>query len=65
MIYNLAPTPTHAPEEPAFSPQKRHVVYLGQIIPEKGVFEFETYPNEAPKSVAHILGLVTKRSTGE
>jgi glycosyltransferase involved in cell wall biosynthesis len=39
VIYNLAPTPTEAPEEPAFSPQKRHVVYLGQIIPEKGVFE--------------------------
>ena len=23
---------------------------------EKGTFEFETYPNEAPKTVAHILG---------
>ena len=28
---------------------------------EKGTFEFETYPNEAPKSVAHILGLINKR----
>ena len=28
---------------------------------EKGTFEFETYPNEAPKTVAHILGLVEKR----
>jgi len=28
---------------------------------EKGTFEFETYPNEAPKTVAHILGLITKR----
>ena len=28
---------------------------------EKGTFEFETYPNEAPKTVAHILGLVNKR----
>ena len=28
---------------------------------EKGIFEFETYPNEAPKTVAHILGLVNKR----
>jgi cyclophilin family peptidyl-prolyl cis-trans isomerase len=28
---------------------------------EKGVFEFETYPNEAPKTVAHIVGLVNKR----
>lgn len=28
---------------------------------EKGTFEFETYPNEAPKTVAQILGLVNKR----
>jgi peptidyl-prolyl cis-trans isomerase B (cyclophilin B) len=28
---------------------------------EKGTFEFETYPNEAPKTVKHITGLVEKR----
>lgn len=28
---------------------------------ERGTFEFETYPNEAPKTVAHILELVRKR----
>lgn len=28
---------------------------------EKGTFEFETYPNEAPKTVAHILELINKR----
>ena len=28
---------------------------------EKGTFEFETYPNEAPKTVAHIVNLVNKR----
>jgi peptidyl-prolyl cis-trans isomerase B (cyclophilin B) len=28
---------------------------------EKGTFEFETYPNEAPKTVAHIVGLVNRR----
>lgn len=28
---------------------------------EKGTFEFETYPNEAPKTVTHIVGLVNKR----
>jgi cyclophilin family peptidyl-prolyl cis-trans isomerase len=28
---------------------------------EKGTFEFETYPNEAPKTVAHIINLVNKR----
>ncbi len=27
----------------------------------KGAFEFETYPNEAPKTVAHILELVNRR----
>src|SRR5918999_4089098 len=26
----------------------------------KGTIEFETYPNEAPKTVAHILGLITR-----
>src|SRR5687767_11080540 len=26
----------------------------------KGTFEIELYPNEAPKSVAHILGLVKR-----
>src|SRR5687767_4449812 len=28
---------------------------------EKGTFEIETYPKEAPKTVAHIVGLVNKR----
>jgi cyclophilin family peptidyl-prolyl cis-trans isomerase len=28
---------------------------------EKGTFEVETYPNEAPKTVAHIVALVNKR----
>jgi peptidyl-prolyl cis-trans isomerase B (cyclophilin B) len=28
---------------------------------EKGTFEFETYPSEAPKTVKHIVGLVQKR----
>jgi cyclophilin family peptidyl-prolyl cis-trans isomerase len=28
---------------------------------EKGFIEFETYPNDAPKTVAHILALVQKR----
>jgi peptidylprolyl isomerase len=28
---------------------------------EKGTFEFETYPNEAPKTVARIVELVRKR----
>jgi cyclophilin family peptidyl-prolyl cis-trans isomerase len=28
---------------------------------EKGTFEFETYPKEAPKTVKHIVALVNKR----
>jgi cyclophilin family peptidyl-prolyl cis-trans isomerase len=28
---------------------------------EKGTFEFETYPNEAPKTVEHVLALIAKR----
>ncbi len=28
---------------------------------EKGTFEFETYPNEAPKTVAHIVELVNRK----
>ena len=28
---------------------------------EKGIFEFETFPAQAPKTVAHIIGLVQKR----
>jgi cyclophilin family peptidyl-prolyl cis-trans isomerase len=28
---------------------------------EKGTFEFETYPNEAPKTVAHIVELANKK----
>lgn len=28
---------------------------------DKGTFEFETFPDEAPKTVAHIVGLVNKR----
>jgi cyclophilin family peptidyl-prolyl cis-trans isomerase len=31
------------------------------IETEKGTFEFETYPNEAPKTVARIVELVRKR----
>ena len=28
---------------------------------EKGTFEFETYPNEAPRTVKHVLTLIQKR----
>src|SRR5688572_24950439 len=28
---------------------------------DKGTFEIETYPSQAPKTVAHLVGLVNKR----
>lgn len=42
----------------SFSPGAGPVIVVETI---KGTFEFETYPNEAPKTVAHILELVNKR----
>jgi len=41
----------------ATSPGAGPVVVLDT---SKGVIEFETYPNEAPKTVAHILALVKR-----
>ena len=49
--------------KPAVSPGKTSPG-AGPVIvveTEKGTFEFETYPNEAPKTVAHIIELVKKR----
>jgi peptidyl-prolyl cis-trans isomerase B (cyclophilin B) len=51
-------TPAAKAETAATSPGAGPVVV---VETEKGTFEFETYPNEAPKTVAHILGLVKKR----
>ena len=51
-----APAPTAAPART--SPGAGPVIV---VETEKGTFEFETYPNEAPKTVAHIVGLVNKR----
>src|SRR5919106_1602222 len=45
------------------SPAARRSPGAGPIIvfeTAKGTFEMETYPNEAPKSVAHILQLVKR-----
>jgi len=40
VIYNLAPTPSQPPTDPeGMEPEFRHVVYVGQIIREKGVFD--------------------------
>jgi peptidyl-prolyl cis-trans isomerase B (cyclophilin B) len=44
-------------QAPATSPGAGPVIVVETV---KGTFEFETYPNEAPKTVAQIVGLVKK-----
>jgi len=38
VIHNLAPVSTEAPKQPEFAAGRRHVVYVGQITRDKGVF---------------------------
>jgi len=45
------------PAQPKKSPGAGPVIVVDTV---KGTFQFETYPNEAPKSVEHILGLVKR-----
>jgi cyclophilin family peptidyl-prolyl cis-trans isomerase len=48
---------------PATTPAPAPSSGAGPIVvveTSKGTFEFETYPNEAPKTVAHVLALVKK-----
>jgi cyclophilin family peptidyl-prolyl cis-trans isomerase len=53
------PAPAPAPSPPAaISPGAGPVIVVETV---KGTFEFETYPNEAPKTVARIIELVNKR----
>jgi peptidyl-prolyl cis-trans isomerase B (cyclophilin B) len=57
----FAQTTAQKPAGPAVPGQKSPGA--GPVIvldTSKGVVEFETYPNEAPKTVAHILALVKK-----
>ena len=53
-----AKTPAKAAAKPTGTPGAGPVVV---VETEKGTFEFETYPNEAPKTVKHVLALVQKR----
>ena len=46
-----------AAAQPKKSPGAGPIVVVETM---KGTFQFETYPNEAPKSVEHILGLVKR-----
>jgi cyclophilin family peptidyl-prolyl cis-trans isomerase len=48
-----------APSTPAATSPGAGPVIVVETI--KGTFEFETYPNEAPKTVARIVELVNKR----
>ena len=50
--------PTATPVQPKKSPGAGPVVVVEMAT--KGTFQFETYPNEAPKSVEHVLGLVKR-----
>jgi cyclophilin family peptidyl-prolyl cis-trans isomerase len=47
--------------QPAAAPTSPGAGPVIVVETEKGTFEFETYPNEAPKTVAHIVALVNKR----
>jgi cyclophilin family peptidyl-prolyl cis-trans isomerase len=51
---SVAPAGQPAPTSPGAGP----VIVVETV---KGTFEFETYPNEAPKTVARIVELVNKR----
>lgn len=50
-------TAAPAPAQPKKSPGAGPVIVVETV---KGTFQFETYPNEAPKSVEHVLGLVKR-----
>src|SRR5687767_12463507 len=53
-----------AAQTPAPAPATQRSPGAGPVIvfetASKGSFEMETYPNEAPKTVAHILALVKR-----
>jgi cyclophilin family peptidyl-prolyl cis-trans isomerase len=51
-------SPAAAGQPAATSPGAGPVIVVETV---KGIFEFETYPNEAPKTVARIVELVNKR----
>jgi cyclophilin family peptidyl-prolyl cis-trans isomerase len=60
LAFGAASAQTPAPKAPGtLSPGAGPSIVV--VETEKGTFEFETYPNEAPKTVAHILGLINKR----
>jgi len=48
-----ASAPANAPKSPGAGP-----VFVVETM--KGTFEVETYPNEAPKTVDHVIGLIKR-----
>jgi cyclophilin family peptidyl-prolyl cis-trans isomerase len=54
---DTAPAPAPA-ATPAIDPANPPVIV---VETSRGTFEFETYPQDAPKTVAHIVSLVNKR----
>src|SRR5262249_32187604 len=57
LVLACAWLPLDAAQLPPRPPKPIPVVV---VETSKGTFAFETYPNEAPKTVAHIVGLVQK-----
>ncbi|MCA1583631.1 MAG: peptidylprolyl isomerase [Acidobacteria bacterium] len=55
----LAQGTTKAPAPAAQAPAGAGPILVFET--DKGTFEIETYPGDAPKTVAHIVGLVDKR----
>ena len=49
----VAPAPANAAKSPGAGP-----VFVVETM--KGTFEVETYPNEAPKTVDHVVGLIKR-----
>jgi peptidyl-prolyl cis-trans isomerase B (cyclophilin B) len=54
----IAGIPVAAAQVPPRPPKPIPIIV---VETSKGTFAFETYPNEAPKTVAHIVELVQKR----
>lgn len=54
----LSQSPQESGPAPGPSPDAGPVVV---VQTSRGTFEFETYPNEAPRTVAHVLALVERR----
>jgi cyclophilin family peptidyl-prolyl cis-trans isomerase len=57
LAFAFACAPLGAAQLPSRPPRPIPIVV---VETSKGTFAFETYPNEAPKTVAHIVGLVQK-----